>query len=67
MDGWKHAQKVDYEQLPFKCKKFHEYGHFVKKFPEAVHENLESTQEEGLKQVKKGRKMASSNLDPKGP
>ena len=30
MDGWEHMQKVDYEQLPFKCKKCHEYGHLVK-------------------------------------
>ena len=30
MDGWEHVQKVDYEQLSFKCKKCHEYGHFVK-------------------------------------
>ena len=53
MDGWEHAQKVDYEQLSFKCKKCHEYGHFVKKCPKAVQENPERTQEEGWKQVKK--------------
>ena len=32
MDGWEHMQKLDYKQLPFKCKKFHEYGHIVKEF-----------------------------------
>ena len=41
MDGWEHMQKVDYEQLPFKCKKCHEYGHFVKNFPKVVQEKLE--------------------------
>jgi hypothetical protein len=25
---WKHFQKIDYEQLPFKCRGCHEYGHF---------------------------------------
>ena len=30
LDGWEHMQNVDYEQLPFKCDKCHEYGNFVK-------------------------------------
>jgi hypothetical protein len=30
LDSWSYIQQVDYEQLPFKCKSFHEYGHFVK-------------------------------------
>ena len=38
MDGWEHMQKVDYEQLPFKCKKCHEYSHFVKNCPKVVQE-----------------------------
>jgi hypothetical protein len=25
---WQHYQKIDYEQLMFKCRGFHEYGHF---------------------------------------
>jgi hypothetical protein len=33
LDYWKHIQPVDYEQLPFKCKQCHEYGHFTKKNP----------------------------------
>ena len=28
--NWYHYQKIDYEQLPFKCKKCHEYGHFAR-------------------------------------
>ena len=67
MDGWEHAQKVDYEQLSFKCKKCHEYGHFVKNCPKVMQEKPEKTQEEGWKQVKKGRKMALSNPEPKDP
>jgi hypothetical protein len=30
LDNWKHNQPIDYEQLPFKCKSFHEYKHFSK-------------------------------------
>ena len=50
MDGWEHMQKVDYEQLPFKCKKFHEYGHFVKNFPKAAQEIPEKNKtKDGIK------------------
>lgn len=28
--SWTHLQKLDYEQLPFKCRECHEYGHFAK-------------------------------------
>ena len=47
MDGWEHMQKVDYEQLPFKCNKCHEYGHFVKHCPKVVQEILGKNQEQG--------------------
>ena len=33
LDGWSHLQTVDYEQIPFKCKYCHEYGHFAKFCP----------------------------------
>jgi len=29
VDQWTYIQQLDYEQLPFKCKVCHEYGHFV--------------------------------------
>ena len=28
--GWTHVQELDYEQLPFKCRHCHGYGHFAK-------------------------------------
>ena len=28
VDSWVHIQQLDYEQIPFKCKVYHEYGHF---------------------------------------
>ena len=27
---WSHIQELDYEQLPFKCQFYHEYGHFAR-------------------------------------
>ena len=26
-------EKLDYEQIPFQCRRFHEYGHLFKEFP----------------------------------
>ena len=57
MDGWEHMQNIVYEQLPFKCKKCHEYSHFVKNCPKVVQEIPEKNQEEGWQQAKRGRKM----------
>ena len=41
MDGWEFYQKVDYEQIPFKCRKCHEYKHFIKNFPKSTQEEAE--------------------------
>jgi hypothetical protein len=30
LDDWTYIQKMDYEQLMFKCKSCHEYGHFCR-------------------------------------
>jgi hypothetical protein len=35
LDSWSYIQQVDYEQIPFKCKICHEYGHFAKSCPQA--------------------------------
>jgi hypothetical protein len=59
LDDWNHIQVVDYEQLPSKCKQYHEYGHFSKKCPINV-EAKEGTQEkeDQWHQVKKKYSMA---------
>ena len=47
MDGCEYLQKFDYEQLPFKCRKCHEYGHFIKSFPKEATYELGKSQEKG--------------------
>lgn len=43
LDNWTHAQQLDYEQLPFKCKIWHEYGHFAKNCKKNQTRNQAST------------------------
>jgi hypothetical protein len=52
LDGWTYIQTVDYEQLPFKCKYCHEYGHFAKNFPKASQEHPENKASEQWQQEK---------------
>jgi hypothetical protein len=35
---WCHIQKLDYEQIPFKCLRCHAYGHFAKSCPKTSEE-----------------------------
>jgi hypothetical protein len=49
---WQHLQKLDYEQLPFKCRGCHDYGHFQRNCPKALQEK---EKEEGWQQPRKGR------------
>jgi hypothetical protein len=52
---WQHFQKLDYEQLPFKCRGCHEYGHFQRNCPK--NPNQEKEEGEGWQQAKKGKTM----------
>ena len=44
--NWSHFQKLDYEQLPFKCRGCHEYGHFIRNCPKKpeIHDKAEGWQ-----------------------
>jgi len=54
LDKWTHVKHLDYEQLPFKCKIFHEYGHFENEWKTNHRENpTTSEQGEVWKIVKK--------------
>ena len=49
--SWTHLQVLDYEQLPFKCRKCHIYGHFARGCPNKS--EAEKGKEEGWNQVKR--------------
>eukprot|EP00253_Pinus_taeda_P026058 PITA_26058 len=51
--SWSHIQKLDYEQLPFKCRKCHVYGHFARDCPK--NSDVEKGKEEGWTQVKRAK------------
>jgi len=53
LDNWKHTQPLDYEQLPFKCKGCHEYGHFAKGCKKNKQEEEQSNKEEKWQATKK--------------
>ena len=52
---WQHFQKLDYEQLSFKCRHCHDYGHFQKNCPKIPQTQLEREAEEGWKQAKQSK------------
>ena len=51
--SWSHVQKLDYEQLPFKCRKCHVYGHFSRGCPSNV--EAKKGKEEGCNQAKRSK------------
>jgi hypothetical protein len=50
---WQHYQKLDYEQLSFKCRGCHEYGHFQRNCPKDLNKDRETS--EGWQQARRGR------------
>ena len=51
--SWQHYQKLDYEQLPFKCRNCQEHGHFQRNCPKAQPDDKEDG--EGWKKDKKNK------------
>lgn len=51
--SWIHLQKLDYEQLLFKCRKCHVYGHFARSCPKNC--EAEKGKEEGWTQGKRSK------------
>jgi len=54
VDDWCHIQKLDYKQIPFKCKVCHEYGHFANRCSKII--NVESEEQEGQWETVKRKK-----------
>ena len=45
VDEWTHIQRLDYEQIPFKCKLCHEYGHFANRCTRKKENESEKTED----------------------
>ena len=58
-------QPLDYEHIPFHCRKFHEHGHLFRDYPQnkLLTENKQTppTNEEGFKKVTNKRKQGKKN------
>lgn len=63
---WWHYQKLDYEQLPFKCRTCHEHGHFQRNFPKAPTGN--TVEADRWKEIRKGKAIPKPpGQKPNGP
>ena len=51
--NWFHFQKLDYEQLPFKCRGCHEYRHFYRNCPQK--QDAHQEKEEGWQTAKRSK------------
>jgi hypothetical protein len=58
VDEWSHIQQLDYEQIPFKCKVCHEYGHFANRCTKII--NVDSNTQDHQWEVVKKKKSAPS-------
>jgi hypothetical protein len=62
LDSWSYIQQVDYEQIPFKCKICHEYGHFAKSCPQAKDMQDQDPKQDQWQQPK--RKKTNGKTQP---
>ena len=49
VDSWMHIQREYYDQLLFKCKSCHEYGHFAKNCSKIQEKEMEKGKKKGQK------------------
>jgi hypothetical protein len=56
LGDWCHIQELDYEQIPFKCLRCHEYGHFARSCPK-VSEEPGPAKEEDFQPVSSRRRQ----------
>ena len=61
MEECNHLQVVDYEQISFKCKVCHEYGHFAQTWPKRKQPKEECNQEKEWNEVSRKK---TNNANP---
>ena len=61
--SWSHFQKLDYEQLPFKCRGCHEYGHFIRNCPKKPENQQDKA--EGWQKVSRSKSKQQSGKGAK--
>lgn len=62
LDNWKHTQILDYEQLPYKFKTCHEYGHFAKHFKNTQQNPDQNNKEDQWQTAQKQQRKARQQL-----
>jgi hypothetical protein len=68
LDNWQHVQQLDYEQLPFKFKSYHEYGHFAKDYKKEPQPPQHGTREREIMadEMKNGFAQKYSSISIRG-
>ena len=61
MVDWTHIQVLDYEQLPFKCRHCHGYGHFAKHCKKKSEDGAEKEKGDQWTQIQKSGTTKQSN------
>ena len=64
MGNWFHFQKLDYEQLSFKCRGCHEYRHFIQNYPKKNTE-IQQDKAEGWHRVNRSKSKNQVGGAPK--
>ena len=62
MDSWSHEQKVDYDQLHFKCKKWYGCGHFARDCTRNIVKESEKEKEKERHWVTRKRKTRIKSI-----
>ena len=60
--NWSYIQELDYEQVPFKCRFCHGYGHFARNYKKKSEKELQKEKDDQWTQDKK---EGTSNQDPR--
>ena len=58
---WSHVQELDYEQLSFKCRQCHGYGHFSRSCKKKAEKEVVKEKGEQLTQVQKANTTKHGN------